>query len=264
MRALRPLAAALTLVAAALGTRALACTPFGAGASPTNGDDAASGLPGPDGSPDDAASGSEPDGGADAGSDPDPLGTCLDFTTDTHGVTSEGATRGAEGFTLEIAPGKASSIRKTFTANVATITKSVVTVFASATATGTWATASYVDVMAQYLGDRTDFTAVPAMELELLQARLELNVWNAPNHSDGTYKIDLASLPPATSTFRIETTWPKGITNVDIGAAHFPITTAPTPTVSTNRFTVVVGGRTYDGTTPKVVFTVKKLCVDLR
>ena len=269
MRALlrRPFVA--SLASAALVAFVVACAPFGASDADTElGVDAASSST-MDGSLVDAPPSSD-DGSSDAQvvdgpAGPPGPGTCLDFTTGTHGVSATGATHGADGYELEIRAGATSSIRKLFAAptNVMKITRSVVTVVASASLGGAWQDGAYADIMAQYLGDSVSYTAAPAMELEAMKAKLELNVWHAANNYDRAYPIALATLPTKTSIFRLSTAWAAGTSTLDVGDTEFPLTTKQT-TASATHFTVVVGGKTYNGGTPTIALTVKMLCVDLQ
>ncbi len=254
-------------LAAASVALAVACAPFGTSDGDTELAVDASSGPSTDGAPD-APPPAIVDGASDApvfDGGPVGPGTCLDFTSAAHGVTATNANRNADGYTLEIHNGVTSSIRKSFTvsANITKVAKSVVTVAASANATGDWSNGAYVDVMAQYLGDATSYTSAPAMELEALKSRLELNVWNEQNAYDRAYPIALASLPPHASIFRLSTEWAAGKTTLDVGDASFSISTKKSST-STTRFTVVLGGKTYGGGAPSLTINVKMLCVDLQ
>lgn len=256
-----------SVVAGALSAAGvLACTPFGA-AGGAVGDDAS---PTSDASFDGAPPPASPDidGGADAelpldGGAAGP-GTCLDFRTGTHGMTATGATHGPEGYRLEIGPGRTSSIRKTFTAPLGdlSIAHSVVSVLATSSRNGPFDTGAYLDLMAQYLGPTASYQSAPAMELEALETRLELNVWNAPNTYDRPYPIEVSGALPSPTLIRIDTRWADGQTRVTLGSAAFPLTTKKTSTTA-SAFTVVVGGKTYGGTTPNVTLTVQMLCVAL-
>lgn len=245
----------------------LACAPFGAASTADDDEDgsASDASVAADGPPPTLIDGATPpDGsGVDASLGP---GTCFDFTTGTHGMTETNATATADGYVLSIRAGQFSSIRKTFTtAQNVSLGKSTVRVLASAAIEGKWGPETYVDVMAQYLGDAPSYTAAPAMSLELLQSRLELNVWHAANTFDGTYMIEtpaLAAGGPA-RWLAIESSWAQGKTDVVLDGTTFPFATKKTTSQSTE-LTLVIGGTVHDGPMPGVLLTVKALCVELR
>ena len=128
----------------------------------------------------------------------------------------------------------------------------------------TWEDGAYLDLLAQYLGDTTSYASAPAMELELLRSSLELNVWHAPDKFDDTYVIQTGALTTSDSPVvsQIATSWPEGKTTVSLPGQDFPFATRATST-STTRFTVVLGGTSHAGSTPKIVVTVQTLCVAL-
>lgn len=244
---------------------AVACTPFGLGPS-----DASAPTPDTESIPSADAADSFATPTSDAPFDHPgerAPSSCFDFTNGDNGFMPHGnATRTDSGFQMTLVSSDTEKtegwITRTFT-HSQNIRKSTATIKASGTFEGTFQSAdAYVDVAALYLGAGASYQEAPALELALVDQRLEANIWHATNTFDRTYPLPLAASLQTAGTISLARDWPSGETTIALATASTVLATQRTE-ASSNIVTVKIGGSADNGTTPRLTLTVSELCLTL-
>jgi hypothetical protein len=192
---------------------------------------------------------------------------CFDFKLGSHGFTATGSTSRSDvtGFVIEVGGGKSGSVRGTLPQAPNKITKSVVSAVISVEESGPWTQPGYIDLFAQYFGSATSYVTAPAMELELTEAALEVNVWHMANvydNNSSSYALSTPDLPTGAANMKLSTIWSTGTSDLAFGSYSRQVTAKAT-TATSDVLSIVFGGSGH-GSTPMVTVRLSSVCVQLQ